>query len=530
MGVTVDEPTHLLSARLYWQGQDDLRPRDLAPGIKILGGWVPALLGLPVPRDHEAWRRRDGWLLAVVMMERLGARQIRRFFFFARVTLIVFPVLTAWLLWRWGRKLFGEQVGLLLAAIFVLEPTALAHGALFKNDLAATFGYLFFWYRAWKYYRQPNAKNVVTLALACLAAVFSKYSALVLIPALIATVVLRNLRVSPPRFRPMVIQLGLVLGVMYLGLAVAAQFELRRLTSQDLAQANLPAALAAVAKPFLWVPVPVPLWEGAASLWQSNRSNPWVYWFGQQRPGGHPLYFAGALLLKAPVALQLLLVIHLGLTGYRLRSRGALSPTCLWLLPAIFWVAMASASSLQLGVRLVLPALPLALLACGTTLQWLLQGRRQAVLLLLLGGLAAESISVFPRGISFFNVWAGGPGNGLRYLADSNLDWGQDLRELRKRFDQLRLEKLHLSYFGTDNPWAYFTDRELELVAPPWNDELAGGRDEFRPAPGQYYAVSASLLPGHMFEPKYHHFYRVFRDLKPVTKAGYSIFIYRVPE
>ncbi len=199
----------------------------------------------------------------------------------------------------------------------------------------------------------------------------------------------------------------------------------------------------------------------------------------------------------------------------------------LWLAPGPLYIGLASLSTLQLGIRLILPALPFGMLICGLAIDRLAHRHRAVLLGALLTGLAAESLSIFPHSISFFNRWIGGPDNGLRYLADSNLDWGQDLRLLRKRFDELKILKLRLSYFGTDNPWAYFNDRELELIPPPWNDLLAAGRRQLEPRAG-YYAVSASLLPGHFFEPQYHEYYRIFRETRPITKAGYSIFVYKI--
>ena len=44
--------------------------------------------------------------------------------------------------------------------------------------------------------------------------------------------------------------------------------------------------------------------------------------------------------------------------------------------------------------------------------------------------LAVSSLRVYPQGISYFNEWIGGPTEGWRYLADSNLDWGQDVNRV----------------------------------------------------------------------------------------------------
>jgi len=530
-GLTVDEPVHVLSAALYWQAADQLKPRDLAPAIKIVGGWVPRVLGLPVPRDHPAWKKQEAWWAAVVMMDRFKRQRSNRLFFLARLPMLVFPLLTAWLLWRWGRQLYGGLVALLLVLLFAVEPSALGHGALFKNDLAATCAYFWFWYRAWRFWKWPGLGNALWLGCALLAAVLSKLSMLVLVPALPLIIVARAARGTVLRRSQAAAAFLLATVLAYLGALAASQFEARRLTRADLEaleQARLPGALVATGQVFRLLPAPIPLWEGAVSLWRSNNAEGnRTYMLGRQRPRGDRLYFLLALAVKTPVALQILLLAG-SLCLLLRQARRQLEPADLfWLLPPWLYLALSSLSTLQLGIRLVLPALPFGLLISGCALQQLREKRRLWLAVLLVAGTAVESFRIFFHGISFFNLWAGGPDNGLKYLADSNLDWGQDLPLLRNRFDELKIRKLRLSYFGTDNPWRYFTDRELELIAPPWNDELAAGKRVLEPRPG-YYAISATLLAGHLFKPQYRCFYSRFLAMKPIAKAGYSIFIYRV--
>ena len=71
------------------------------------------------------------------------------------------------------------------------------------------------------------------------------------------------------------------------------------------------------------------------------------------------------------------------------------------------------------------------------------------------------------------------------YLADSNLDWGQDLPALRAWVTRNNGRGLRLAYFGADTPWRHFTGKESVSTPPPWNDALA---------------ISATLLPGHFFK------------------------------
>jgi hypothetical protein len=63
-------------------------------------------------------------------------------------------------------------------------------------------------------------------------------------------------------------------------------------------------------------------------------------------------------------------------------------------------------------------------------------------------------------------------------------------------------------------------------MAPPWSESQAQGL-VFQPEPG-YYAISANLLPGHAFSPKFKDYFRVFRSMEPVHRAGFSIFIYKI--
>lgn len=104
---------------------------------------------------------------------------------------------------------------------------------------------------------------------------------------------------------------------------------------------------------------------------------------------------------------------------------------------AVGFYLLAMQSSLNIGYRHVLPALPyLLLLIAGlgspelaTALGQQLLSRR-----LLAGGAFAVvvvALWIYPNYLSYFNVAVGGPKNGYRILTDSNVDWGQDLLRLK---------------------------------------------------------------------------------------------------
>jgi hypothetical protein len=146
---------------------------------------------------------------------------------------------------------------------------------------------------------------------------------------------------------------------------------------------------------------------------------------------------------------------------------------------------------------------------------------------MLMAWLSLRTITAYPDYIAHFNVVAGGPDAGIRYLSDSNLDWGQDLPALADYLETHPIGKVRLAYFGTDNPAAHLPPERYEQIAPPWSENLVSG-PQIAPSPG-YYAISATLLTGQLFAPQYRDYFRVFRESTPVAKAGYSIFVYRVP-
>jgi len=323
-----------------------------------------------------------------------------------------------------------------------------------------------------------------------------------------------------------------VILIPYAGVIAAWQFKLNRPSQQEISaienDSSIPTLFTASLRSLRWLPTPPRIRHAIVGLFQSNAHNPPVYFLGQIWPKGTPYYFLAGLWLKIPVPLMLLIATGAGLAiGHLIRGLRPLTDL-FWLLPPAIYLGLASLSALQLGVRLVLPTRAFLVIFTGFTLEWLRRLRYYpAVVSLVFVLLAVRVLPHFPHYISFFNLWAGGPDEGLTWLSDSNIDWGQDLPELARWVEINKPEKIRLAYFGADNPFAYIKDDRMEMVAPPWSPELVNGKRQFVPAPGLY-AVSATLLTGQLFAPEYQDYFAPFRRLRPIAKAGYSIYIYRV--
>jgi hypothetical protein len=316
------------------------------------------------------------------------------------------------------------------------------------------------------------------------------------------------------------------------GINAAWQFDSRPLTKADWdpwkSNPNVPDAFIFAAQTVGRLPTPPQLWYAAVSLLDSNATEKAVYMLGRVHDGGHPLYFLIALAYKIPAPIQLLIVTGFAITLYRLACGSLAASHVFWLAPPVLYFALASMSSLQLGIRLVLPAMAFLLIFAGVALEWSRSRRwSAAICAALLCWVSVRMIGLYPRYISYFNSWAGGPENAINLLSDSNLDWGQDLRTLAQVIDREHIPKIHLSYFGTDNPFAHIPENRIQLLAPPWNPDLVRSR-RLAPEPG-FYAVSATLLTGQFFPREYRDYYAEFRQRKPFTRAGNSIYLYRIP-
>lgn len=519
VGLTVDEPSHMVSAYMYWRGEDRLKPGDMPPFIKILGGWPSLLLAPPLPVSSPAWATGHEWHIGAAMLNAMRPAQIDRWILWSRAPFVVIGPLVTLLLWRWARRLWSPSCALLLAALWALEPTALGHGCLFKNDLSATLGYLAFWYAAWRFWQEPGWRAALRLSLALSFALLTKISMLVLLP--VAPLLLLARAVASRRWRAAVLWPAASLLAAYGICSAACLFDLRRPSSAETLSLGLPAAAQ-------HLPLPARYIEGTVSLLSENAHPNNVYLFGKVYEGGSRLYFLSALALKTPVPVLLLLAAGLMLLAARRASVPAATAFFL-VFPPFFYIGLASLSSLQLGYRLVLPAAPFLILICGLPLHRELAAGRLWIPGLSLLWIAISVLSQYPHTISFFNRFASNPRSRRLALTDSNIDWGHGLPALRRWCLDNGVRRIRLSYFGNDPPHRLFPDEEnmVELVAPPWNTELARGQ-WLQPEPGVW-AVSTTLLPGHMFEPVYRDYYRVFRAMQPEAVVAGSILIYRVP-
>ena len=186
-------------------------------------------------------------------------------------------------------------------------------------------------------------------------------------------------------------------------------------------------------------------------LTRAEHGDGMMYLNGELSHTGWYHYFLVLLPLKLPLGLIAGALLAC-LTGVLTRG----SRLAFLLVPPLVFFALASYSRVDLGVRVVLPVLPfLYVLAAGLACAGCCRVAGRVLLVACVAWAAISASRSDPHQIAYFNELGGGSHGGLRFTADSNLDWGQGLPQLKPYLDANSIEVIYLSYFGTDRPEAY---------------------------------------------------------------------------
>jgi hypothetical protein len=506
---TIDEAMHLAAGYSYLaKGDFRIEPQN-PPLIKELLA-LPLFVGyrLPFRPDPKHWRDADGYLIGRDLLYKspTAAAQILALSRFPNLLLgAVLVALTGW----WAYRLWGNRAAIVAVALASLEPNLVAHSSLVTTDIGVTLFIFLTVYLFWEYVNRPTWTLLIATGISTGMALLSKFSAVLLIPmtALIVTAsvligserhVLLPLRRNQNEARHKFVQaatvLSLILVVALLTIPPAYFFRgfqgwlsgfYQFLT---LSQEGLPAFL---------------LGEYSSHNWWS--------------------YFPVAFLIKTPVGS--LVLITLSLVFYRagcpLRYRQAL----FLVLPVILiFLAMTQAKT-NIGLRHILPIYPFLFVLASRLAT--IRLRRAWPVPLLIGipvlFTAISSLRMAPHQLAYFNESVGGPEQGYRYLSDSNLDWGQDLKGLKAYMEKEKLPIIYLSYYGTAPPDYYgiryqYVAGKGALDWPPPSNKVPADAARKILAISVYNLQDVSRPNDPLF--------RWLWVRRPIAKIGYSIFIY----
>ena len=447
----------------------------------------------------------------------------------AAASLFVFALLA--LVWFGARKMFGVEAALIAASLLVFDPSMLAHGALVTTDMAATFGFLAAVLALYFYLESRVGFYLIITGVATGIALAVKHSSVLLAPALLALAILDPVFVSSSeksRARRILENLAAVVIVGLIAVAVlwmtyGVRYAARPNGAETWANESVADSNSMIATRI------IPGLERAHLLpeaylkgFQDILVDPEViprpaFLLGRVYRGGRWFYFPVAALIKfSAVVLIFALAACFSWRFWKKHRRELLF---LIVPPAIF-MAASCASNINMGIRHILPVLPFLILfgASGT---WVLLSRYKnglAVCAVAVFLHAASSLHAFPNYIAYSNEFWGGPSNTYRYLADSNVDWGQSMKEAKAYLDRAQPKSCWMIHA--------YNDMDSDYGIP------CGETSEFKvDEPPQHFSgtviVTASALAGILNYTGGARTAAMFRNLQPKAKLGGSaLFVY----
>ena len=486
---------------------------------------------------------------------------------FARLPIIALALILGGILFIWSKELYGVGAGLVALLLFAFSPNILAHSRLATQDLAITAFMFITAYFYWRFANRPSAIYLLLTGVVFGIALITKSTAVLLIPVFIIYSLIsiqkedeRGIyerfplisRINTDRIRLrqfvsltfVMITLGII-AIIVVNIGYGFQGTLSPLAEDhyDGVYNRLPVdnvVVRQVADLFLRLPLPFPRPYVESLIFSSGLgSSGNVYFAGQIYESGLWYLMIVSYLIKTPISAILLFIMSIILL---VKRRNQLDAEWLAIIVIVLVFFLFSVqSTFTVGVRYGLPVYPFVFLLASSLFGYPFKYRRlvNSAFLILLGFYVLNALMIYPHYLSYFNELVGGPKNGYKYLADSNIDWGQDLKGLKKYMDENGIEEIKLAYFGSADAAYYGIDYEylpsvgLAPIDPGqywWYEIDSDEKSKLEPQTGTI-AISATLLasPGWM-QPLFRDSYAWLKDYEPVDQVGYSILIYEIDE
>ena len=495
----VDEIAHIPAGYAYDRYFDYRLNPEHPPIVKALAALPLLGMNLQYPLNNPFWTTavNGEWGVGGAMLYGIQ-NDATAIIDWARVFPMILTLILIIFTYTWGRRLYGPWWALLPAFLVGLSPIILAHGHYVTTDISAALGAMLGLYSFVAYLESPSRKNFFFAAVGFGVAEMMKFSTVILAPLYVVLAIINAVahKENPSKKTGvafLLIIVGYLLVVYPLYALFTANYPIARQASDTSAILGaLPSASCALASPMpcfarfdLWAasnPIARPFAEyllGVIMVVQRISGTNVSYFLGMVYTNGTQLYFPVMYGLKEPLPTLLLVIAgaFLGLFAlfralprarrhvrrYLLENFAQFSMLCFVIL---YW-AWSIMSPLNIGIRHLIPTLPLIYLLAASALRKLPPSGFWIVGALLVW-LAAETIIAYPRYLSYYNEIGGGTNNGYRFADDSNYDWGQDIYELRMFLDaHPEVDRVAFDFFGGSNP-AYY----LGAKYVPWRSSM----------------------------------------------------------
>jgi len=538
----MDELAHIPAGYGYDKYFDYRLNPEHPPLVKALAALPLIFQNLSFPTNSQYWQKdvNGQWAAGTQFLYESG-NNADKIIDWARVFPMILTIVLILFVYIWANELLGKWWAFLPTLLVAFSPTFLAQGHYVTTDIGATLGIFTSIYYFSKFINEKSGKYLAFSGIAFGLAQLMKFSAVLLIPLfgfLIFIYAISKARNYDLGFGAKLLgfvkeffkYLGYLIAIFTIGyLVVYAVYFLFTinypiekqvsdttftLTSfgkgpdQNFQSCKIKSLdpMTCLADADIWMAgnkVFRPIGEyllGVLMVLQRASGGNTSYFLGEVSNTGWWYYFPVVFALKEPIPSLLLITLTFLIAGFKfLRNPDNISikrrffnylelnfaEFSMFSFVFLYW-AYSIKSPLNIGVRHVLPTLPLIyILSSGTIKNWVRHkitlsdnfikntlytttniikiSVKTALIFILVIWFILESLINIPYFISYFNEFAGGTMNGYKYVTDSNYDWGQDMRRLKIFVADKKIDKIAVDYFGGGNPQYYLGDASTPL-------------------------------------------------------------------
>ena len=535
--LTWDEDDHIYSGYMSWKhGDFGLNPEH-PPLVKLLGALPLLNMDLKLPPPHDRFFKYEAFLNG---KDFLFDNDFNKMLFRVRMSVAILTVLLALLVFLAAREMFGTGAGFVALGLVVFDPNLLAHGAVLGTDVGLSCFILASIYAFYRYVKAPSVRRLLVVGLAAGLALASKHTAILVFPMLVMLSVVEIARNSSPNGETRgkhTIRLAVAfVAISVIAVAILWAFYGFRYAARPAGfQMNPPFAdfVQGLSRPherklvetvahwkllpesYIYGLVDV---RGMSDFYQS-------FLLGKIYPHGVVSYFPLAFLIKS--TLTLLLLLALAMVAIATRRLGGAREILFLTIPPAFYLLVAMFSRMNIGLRHILPMYAFFwILAGGAAWTFMKRDRRWTyVVVALLVFQAISGARTYPAYMAYANELWGGPSQTYKLLSDSNSDWGQQLKSVKKYVDAHGVKDCWFVYFAQGV--VDFRDYGIPCKPLPTADSQWVKEDmDVPPAVDGPVLISAGDLSGFEYGPGALNPYEQFKQLKPEAVIDYGVFVY----
>jgi hypothetical protein len=393
---TIDEPDTLAAGMEYLSTGRYLYEDQQPPLARLAAAVGPFLAGErfhPGPDSYSEGYRilgHDAHYDRILALSRAGN--------------LIFFWIASGVVFLWARRIAGPGAAVIATLLFTTLPPILAHAGLATTDmsLCAMLGAAALTSQYWV--EAPTRGRSIALGALTALALCAKFSAVLYLPAawLLMCVAARQhpralLQEAWARRR----SIAIAAGICALAVWAIYGFTFGRVD-------------------FLHLRLPAPrFFSGIHSVWTHSQRGHASYLLGKRSASGFWYYFPTVLALKTPLGLLGLLAVSPWLVKRPVGPAAALALGIV--VPAMF-------GNIDIGVRHVLPVYVALAVICGCAAVGTHGRLAQIAVVVLIGWHVISGDLAHPDYLAYTNeITHGHPED---FLADSDLDWGQDMKRL----------------------------------------------------------------------------------------------------